>query len=93
MLLFCDGAHRKAEETVVVELRVHVALIEVQAVTVRIGVRASRPIVAVGTDAVQRLPVMTVASSREKNGVPIGFAGYAIAKMTVQRCPSPCALV
>lgn len=93
MLLFYDGAHGEPVKAVAATLRVHVATqIEVQVATVRIGVRTCRPILAVGIDAVQRLPV-TVASSREKNGVSIGFAGYTIATMTTKRHPSPCTLV
>ena len=52
MLLFYDGAHGEPDGTVFAVLRVHVTQAEAQVATVRIGVRASRPIEAAGTNAV-----------------------------------------
>ena len=54
-ILFWDGAHGEPVSAVVVVLRVHVALVEVEVATVRgIWVRAWCPIVPVRSDIVQR---------------------------------------
>lgn len=70
--LFLDTAHGETECSIVVVRRIHVATVEVQAVTVILAVRRRTPIAAVAAHAAHATVVaVAITSSRE----PIAVIG------------------